>query len=305
MELFQFSLRCKEREWRCEQAVSQPFNELILSWNGFRPAAGYWRFYISLYQTQWSTWLKYAEWGASRQKTFHSAPEDSFAKTYQDVVTSTQGFCFAFRILIEASERADLTELHHLIICCSKTASIQARRSSFVQVALADIPGQSQMLLSHPRRRDFCSPTSTATAINYLLQKKQIDPIAFAEVVRDEQFDIYGNWVLNTAAAYEALQGRYRTFVVRLNSFSDALSQIAKGLPVVVSVKGPLAGSPQPYAQGHLMLLTGFDSSRNRVLCMDPGFATDDETRASYPLDSFLEAWQRRRNLAYLFEPTP
>lgn len=304
MEMFAFSFRCKDSTWECEQRVKTPFDELILSWNGFRPAFGFWTFFVGLYQNAWSPWLKYAQWGASEQKTFHSQPLGSFAKTYQDVAVAKSGNCSAFRVRVKADQGADLTTLRSLSVCCSKELEIEPTTIKFPFATLIDVPQQSQMLLNHPRYRELCSPTSTATAIHYLSKHKRIDPVAFAGSVRDTQFDIYGNWILNTAAAYEALEGKYRTFVARLDSFSQCLNQIERGFPVIVSVKGPLAGSALPYAEGHLILLTGYDPTTNQVHCMDPAFSTNEETAATYPLESFLEAWKRRKNLAYLFEPT-
>jgi hypothetical protein len=287
-----------------EQESKEPFDELILSWNGFRPLVGFWQFSVSLFQNEWSPWMKYAEWGHERQKTFHT--DSSFAKTYQDVAQPKSGLCTAFRIQIRGHENANLSELHSITVALSNTTSFPhlATPHSLSTTKLSQfswVPRQSQMLLPHPRCKDLCSPTSTSAAINYLCKQHIIDPTTFAEQVRDQQFDIYGNWVLNTAAAYEALQGKHKTNVARLDSFSEALAQIEKGLPVVLSLKGPLAEAPQAYASGHLLLLTGYDQDTRRVLCMDPGFPNDPHTEASYALDPFLEAWGRRRNLAYLF----
>ncbi len=301
MPTYHVPVRSSSKEWTWEQESKESFNELILSWNGFRPAVGFWRFSISLFQNEWSPWMSYAEWGKNRQKTFQT--DTSFAKTYQDMAGPKTGHCTAFRIQVYAYEGADLTSLHSITAALSNTSSFAPAPppSSLISTRLSWVPRKSQMLLAHPRCKDLCSPTSTSAAIHYLSNQQNIDPILFAEMVRDQQFDIYGNWVLNTAAAYEALQGKHPTHVARLSCFSEAHAQIGKGLPVVLSLKGPLEEAPQPYASGHLILLTGYDSEKQRVLCMDPGFPKHEQTEASYALEPFLEAWGRRRNLAYLF----
>ncbi len=303
MHIFHTPIECNGHQWTWGKAVKTPFDELIISWNGFRPTVGFWEFSVSLFQNGWSPWIKYAEWGAGRQKTFNA--EGSFVTAHQDVIRPKNGCCSAFRIEILAKEGADLTELHSITATLTDTSlSVNTSLPFLPSTHLSWIPHQSQQILPHPRCKDLCSPTSTSSAINYLFKTKTIDPTLFAEAVRDQHFDIYGNWILNTAAAYEALQGKYRTYVARMHSFAAVHAQIEKGLPVVLSIKGPLQDAPLPYAQGHLLLLTGYDHERQRVHCMDPGFPTDSQTNTSYELGHFLEAWGRRRNLAYLFERT-
>jgi hypothetical protein len=296
MEIFSFSTP------RCEKITPSPFNELILSWNGFRPRLGRWSFYISLFQTQWSPFLKYAEWGPSSQKTFQSSLPDSNACSYQDVVSLKTGYATAFRIDVRPEEGADLSTLHVLHVFCADTSKfLPAPIPTLPSLRLYETFPHSQMTLPHPRRRDLCSPSSTTAAINFLLKKNVADPLAIAAQVHDSGFDIYGNWILNTAAAYEALDGNYQTLVARLPNFSAVHAQLAKNLPVVLSVKGTLPGAKIPYPSGHLILVIGYDGERREVLCMDPAFDSDPETFVSYPIEPFLQAWKTRRHLAYLF----
>lgn len=300
MTVHHISVSCASNQWVWEQKTQEPFDELILSWNGFRPAVGFWEFSVSLLQSEWSPWLKYAEWGSGTQKTFRTS--SSMAYTDQDIVRPKTGDCTAFRIQVLGCDGADLSQLHGITAALSNPhLPLKELAKDFEAASLIKVPLQSQMVLPHPRCKDLCSPTATSTAINFLRKTNAIDPIRFSETVRDHEFDIYGNWVLNTAAAYDELRGSHRTFVARLPSFATALQQIARGLPVVVSIKGPLEGAPLPYANGHLMLLTGYDKKANQVLCMDPGWPNNPTTKIGYSLPAFLEAWGRRRNLAYLF----
>jgi len=272
------------------QAMTPPFNELILSWNGRRPKTGHWTFFVRLFQNEWSPWLKMAEWGPDFQRSF--AEENGFAKSHQDIAKPKNGYCTGYEIKVEGDPDS-------VTVCLSDLSQFPIIKPILPPVQLQNIPTQSQQILPHSRAKDLCSPTSTSMALHFL--QCPIDPILFATKVHDHTFDIYGNWMLNTAAASEFLRPKYRTYVARLPDFAALHTQLQKGLPVVVSIKGPLPGAPLAYANGHLILVTGYD--QDRVYCMDPGFHANEQTLTSYALDDFLEAWTtRRKNLAYLFE---
>ena len=278
-----------------------PFNELILSWNGFRPKMGHWTIYIGLYRIHsfsWSPYLKYATWGATFQKTFQESTPN--IHSHQDVV-SAKNYANGFRYKIVAEEGATLETLQQIHVFCTDTNQPLLQKLPASSYSLKGIFPHSQMTLAHPRHRDLCSPTSTAAAINFLLRQKTVDPLQIAEQVHDSGFDIYGNWILNTAAAYEVLGGKYETYVARLTNFCAIHNHLKKNRPVIVSVKGTLPGAKVPYPNGHLMLIVGYDHEKRQVLCMDPRFDTEEETLVSYPIEAFLEAWGARRNLAYVF----
>ena len=69
----------------------------------------------------------------------------------------------------------------------------------------------------------------------------------------------------------------------------------------MISVRGPLPGSALPYKSGHLLVVIGFDAEEKEVICMDPAFNTNAETRVRYKLYDLLQAWKRRKNVAYTF----
>lgn len=275
----------KGAEWNEKDVF--PFNELILSWNGQRPN-GKWTFWVSLKENEW---LKYAEWSQQGQKTFKSV--GSFAQSYQDAVVCKE-LCREFRIKVEGDE---LEKLHTLHVCLSHTEEYKILNPGpLKKVLLNDVAGQSQIVLDHPRNKDLCSPTSTSTALSYLC-KKRLDPLFFANRVRDEEFDIYGNWILNVAEAYH--QSGIPCRVERLAHFGVLHGHLMKGKPVVVSVKGPIPGAPQPYQSGHLLCVIGFDGEK--VYCIDSAFKTNESTFFGYDWKDFQSAWGRRRNLSYIF----
>lgn len=283
-------------EWIWELKPTPAFDEAIVSWNGMRPARGAQLISLSLYQNEWSPWLPYAEWSPSGQKTFQN--EASFAKTYQDAAQPKEGICSGIRIRVEG----DLQGLRSLSACLSHLAAYRQMDIPLLPaVRLKNVPLQSQMILPHPRHRDLCSPTSTANAINFLLGEKRVDPEEFAEKARDQQFDIFGNWILNTAEASARLGKAFRVHVERLSGFAALHQLLAKGTPVVASVKGVLKGAPQEYKWGHLICIRGWDPKERRIHCIDSAFPTNEATEASYDLDDFLRGWSLRKNIAYVF----
>ncbi len=293
----------KEACWKMEG--TRPFDELILSWNGWRPAKGKWTFWASLRQKEnWSPWIQYAQWAPHSQRTFQYAPQGSWIEGYQDAVYPKEGQCDGFQVKVIAEGGASLEAFDTFYVCLSALSSYAVFLAEPLRsVLLPNTPRRSQMKLDHPRAKDLCSPTSTASAMDCLIKDRKVDPVAFAAKIHDNEFDIYGNWILNTAQAYMELGGRFRSQVQRLSDFSALHSYLMRQLPVVVSIRGPLRGSPHPLTFGHLICIVGYEAETQQVLCIDSAFPEDEETFVRYALDDFIEAWGRRHNLAYTFAP--
>lgn len=158
------------------------------------------------------------------------------------------------------------------------------------------------MTLEHERFKDLCSPVSTTAVTRFLAQDPTINPIHFAQTAWDSGFDIFGNWVFNVADSYTYLGPKWACWVERLNGFDPVYARLSQGMPVIVSVRGPLQGSALPYAKGHLMAVIGYDPLEQKVRCMDPGFPQDSQTLVSYDFNEFMQAWSRRGNIAYVYE---
>ena len=291
---YEYSIEQKKTEIIWESGPVSPFNELIVSWNGERSKEKPLIIYISLHQDDWSSWIKYAEWGPLDQRTFQA--EESFIQSFQDTISPKTGTCDQFRIKAIDGNLQSLTACASLL--SNHTIEIPEQLPS---VLLTNFPAQSQMAINHPRYMDLCSPTSLSSAINYLLKDRLIDPVSFANKIHDREFNIYGNWILNTAEASNICKGTYSCHVERMANFTTLHEKLINGLPVVVSVKGSLPGAPLPYANGHLLCVIGYDSKEEKVLCMDPAFPGNELTHTAYPIKEFLEAWGRRYNLAYVF----
>lgn len=289
--------------WEKNGAVN--FNELLISWNSKRPAKGYYAIYASVHQSgSWSEWMHYADWGADGQKGDASNPESGVAKVYQDAVEVLNGEVGdGFKIKIVANGGANLANVHALHVNACVVDSIASKqfdettKSSFINVR-----GISQMALPTPNNNRLCSPTATSAIVNFLNGNDKLDPIEFANRSWDGHFDIFGNWVFNVAEAYNQLNDtKYACWVERLDSFQGVIDSLERGFPVVISIRGPLAGSALPYESGHLIAVIGYDHESKMVSCMDPAFNTDSETIVKYELNDLIEAWARRKNVAYVF----
>ena len=134
--------------------------------------------------------------------------------------------------------------------------------------------------------------------MRYLSNNCSIDPQVIAQNVWDSGFDIFGNWVFNVAQASTFLCPQWSCWVERLEGFDRIYHSLSQGAPVIVSVRGPLSGSAQPYAQGHLLAVIGYDALSQKVKCMDPAFPTDYQTHVSYDLEDLIQEWSRRGNIA-------
>jgi hypothetical protein len=285
-----------------EETQLRPFDELIVSWDAERPLNGSYLIQVSLLTSEWSAWLDYAFWGAYDQYTFKKCLPDVGVQVYQDTVEVLQDKASGFRIRIIAHESAFLDGFRtlHISAIDRDIHTVSFIPSANVSVNLK-INGLSQIALPDERRLRLCSPTSTAAVINFLSCSLPLSPIEFANCVVDSAFDIYGNWILNTAQASHVLGNPWHCFAARLTTFNQIIDQLLKGYPVVVSIRGPLMGSALPYQSGHLVVVTGYDSETQEVFCMDPAFSTDELTHVKYALNEFLTAWSRRQGIAYIF----
>lgn len=279
-----------------EETNVPSFSELILSWNAKRPEVGAYRFWISIhFKEGWSSWVCYADWGSDDQKSYRQESSLHEVHVHQDILTVAKGWVAdGFRVKIEGDLPVDW------LYVSLKTDSLF--RFGITDSVVLPFSGLSQMELLHPRKKDLCSPTSTTAVIRFLQRSDRLCPERFAHQVLDKGFDIFGNWVFNTAQAFHELSPRFRCWVERLDEFSSIEKRLKRGFPTIVSVRGPLLGSATPYASGHLMVVIGCDAKDQKVLCMDPAFPSSLQTLVAYEGNDFMQAWERRGFVSYCFD---
>lgn len=287
-----------------------PFLQLIFSWNAFRPETGYFSFWIKVRDEktkQWSDWQKMSEWGANTQRSFFSKLPDGVEFVHVRLETEKKGPSDAFCIKACAHDGAQINHLKAIMANVSHSQKFKSEvnerhHGRLPTVFITDVPLMSQFELDHPRNDGLCSPTSCSMVSSYLI-KKALDPVMFAEQSYDAGLEKYGSWPFNMAHAFEMCKGTVWFAVARLHSFRHLCMQLQKGIPVVVSVRGPLQGAFGQYLNGHLLVVTGFDSQTQEVVCNDPAAKSKDMVVKRYALKDFLLAWERSRRLAYLAEP--
>ena len=282
------------------------FTQLLFSWNAVRPKRGYFEFYVQARNAQtkrWGAWHRMMEWG-KRLQSSNATISDGFTK-YEHVrlETARQQFADAFHIKVVGVKGASLVDLKALSVTTVNMHQFHAESIANVaqlpSIYIPRVPKISQAAVDHKDNNRICSPASCTMLTSYLTGE-DIDPMQFAKHSYDKGLNAYGSWPFNMAYAFELCQGRYWFFNTRLNSFSDLHKQLMRGIPVVVSVRGTLPGAPQPYPQGHLLLVVGWDNKNNRVICHDPAMAKDYDAERRYRLKDFMKTWEQSRRLAYI-----
>ena len=299
-----------------EKGQTKPFNELIVSLNALRPCKGALVVWVSVkHNGNWSSWHRLMEWGADRQRTFTNRL-NRFVHTKHCRVEMMRGAIGrGFRVKVTKKDGASLENLKAIFACMSRLNKFRFKKpkvTALASVAVQNVPRQSQMVLRHPRYTDLCSPVSTSMISAYFYQKlygtlpaDQMSQYAidFAAKVHDQGYlDIYGNWILNVAQAFDAVNGEVFFRVERLDSFYDLHYYLAKKIPVAVSVRR-LHGGATPYANGHILVVVGWNRQKRRVICLDPAFGSNRSVLKAYRLHDFLRAWRRSMNLAYVPMP--
>ena len=296
--------------WTAKTAI--PFTELILSWNALRPSEGKLTFWINVqhHGNRWSGWQRLAEWGAHTQRTFINRRNPYVHTKHVRVEMQKKASGQAFKVKVAFSGGAESTNLKALFACHSNLRKFGLSKPATAKpsVFVEGVPRQSQKVLDHPRANDLCSPTSTSMIVNYFMGKmygfkcpRMHDyVIDFADKAHDKGMaNIYGNWLLNVAQAFDASNGDVFYRVERLNSFNDLYHYLAKKIPVVVSVR-KLVGGASPYRYGHHIVVVGWNREKQSVVCIDPAFRQKKSTLKLYKIWHFLRAWARSTNLSYI-----
>jgi len=244
----------------------------------------------------------------------HSVTHESALSTSKHVRAELQrkrvGFEYQIKVVSESG--ADLRRVKALFVNTANWHIFKTQRpkNPLKSVKIDNIHKESQWWLKHPRKKDLCSPTSLSMVTHYFTHalRKRLLPtetfkkhtISLAENAHDPSLDIYGNWLFNVAEAFDATRGNSLYRVERLNNFEELHSYLLKKIPIAVSVRGWLYGCAWAYKNGHFVVVIGWEQKRKRVICLDPAFGQGQHIVRHYPINDFVRAWGKSRNLSYV-----
>lgn len=162
---------------------------------------------------------------------------------------------------------------------------------------LLDVPMRSQYKADKPDERGWCSPAALSMLLGYWGVDRALPDIAAK--VYDATYGGTGNWAFNVALA--GMLGM-RGAVAHLRNLAHAAAFIEAGIPLALSIawkSGELPGAPIDHADGHLVVLRGFDRQGDPIV-NDPA---QPAIKSTYPHDSFEHAWLTHGGVAYLIAP--
>lgn len=244
----------------------------------------------------WSSWLTLATWGngsrfAAPVRTF-VLPTGQAGKIDIDYFTAPRPHVYRrlqYRLLATSpGVRADLVS----VALDNERGWIfrdTARETS--EASDPGVPFRTQKTPDAALSGRLCSPTSVAM----VLAHHGVDvPVAtVAEIARDPEFDLYGNWPRNIqAAASLGVSG----FLTRISNWSQVDALFDQGLPIIASIqvsKGELPEAPYESTGGHLIVLTGF-TPEGDVRVNDPACGTEAEGRRVYSRKNLTNVWLSR-----------
>ena len=278
-----------------------PFDELLLSWNVDTPAGAGFAVEVAVGDGDgWSPWLHIGDWGrlpADRERvtTFE------FGAIEVDVLRTRRLFShLRYRISAWGSPGGEPIDVHLVAINVTDTSRLDSIRPGAPSLAARGaglaVPARSQRLEDPALASRICSPTAVAMVLAH--HGLDLPTARVAELIYDEQHDLYGNWPRAVQAAFElGVPGT----LVRLSSWRAVEHFLARGIPLVVSVRvapGELRGAPYAETQGHLLVITGFDG-QDGVRVNDPAAETLDGVLRLYQREDLERVWMRRGGVAY------
>lgn len=287
-----------------------PFSQLLFSWNAMRPEKGYFSFYVQARDSKtkrWGNWHRMSDWGAGVQRSYDSKSDGFSRFIHVRLEMKPSHLADAFRIKIMANHGAHMENLKAFTVTIADTHAFKAESNGehidqLSSVHVHNVPKISQFALDHPDNGRICSPTSCTMLMRYLTGNV-IDPLEFARRSYDKGLDAYGSWPFNMAHAFERCNGRGWFFNTRLNSFTELHTQLSRGIPVVVSVRGKLPKAPREYPNGHLLVVVGWDAHKKQVICHDPASEMHETVEKRYDFQDFVRAWELSWRLVYWVEP--
>lgn len=281
-----------------------PFKDLILSWNADTPAGTTVTIEGQIQADgEWSEWFSWGTWGTGVESKSVRNQKGKFAVMAIDTLKSIkEATALRYRLTLR-STNPHATPSVRLVAATIRNRQGQQIAKVYPKDEAAPamagferdlhVPMYSQMVRDPKIASSICSPTSVTMVLGYYGIEKTPEEVASG--VRDHEAEIFGNWPFNTA--YAASYG-LTAYVDFFNSLDDVKREIAKGHPVIASIKfgaGQLKNAPIDSTDGHLVVIRGFThkDGKEYVIVNDPAAPNDATVRREYLADEFERAWNK------------
>lgn len=286
-----------------------PFNNVVLSWNVVAPdrTGAVIEVRARSEKGEWTAWYQIARWGKLTSPAGLAHKKDDVGYVNEDTLElKSKATALQYRVTL-LTENPNATPILRLVAACYADTDNQAAVPAFAPPAYPSqtpwvrdlpVPFRSQRSEDPAIAGRICSPTSVAMVMDY--HGVSVPTAVVAAQAYDSLNGIYGNWPFNTAAA--ALYG-FEAYVTRFSGFEPVQEEIAKGCPVIISIRfrsGELAGGPLKSSSGHLVVIRGFTKDGD-VIVNDAAGRTEAEGHVVYKRDELLRAW--KNGVAYIIHP--
>ncbi len=279
--------------------TTYPFTSMVPSWNVKTPGDSYVIVEVDVLIAgeEWSGWQVLGIWGKNTES--------------RSISLSSWNEGYAYRINIDIFEvlhddKAQDYKIRAILIGDGENTPVlqglggtaydrdelyPAREKPEGYLRELDVPQRSQMVEDPAIRGRICSPVDLAMVLEKL--STDMPSAEVAQYSHDDGARIYGNWSFNVAFAGSL---GYRAYVDYYPSLNEIKEQIARGVPVITSIRfgsGELDNSPIDSTGGHLVLVVGFKEKDGELYAIvnDPAAPDNETVRRLYRADQFEEAW--------------
>ncbi|MBA2448543.1 MAG: peptidase C39 family protein [Chloroflexi bacterium] len=286
-----------------ERPTSEPFRDLIPSWNAETPTGTWLEARLrARIDGRWTRWYVLGVWtsdGAVEARHSVDGQDDADARVLTDTLalrTAGQAYQLELGLHSDHPDRSPGVSLAAVLASRTSGSAGVGGTERRAWGRTLDVPERSQMV--YPEGGEvWCSPTSTSMVMAYWsvrLANPGLD-IPVPQVAAGTYDSVYrgnGNWPFNTAYA---ARGGLLGYVSRFSSLEQVERWIELGVPIVASLAwgpGQLANAAIGSTDGHLLVIAGF-SERGDVVVNDPAGdpRRGEAVRRVYDRGQFERLW--------------
>ena len=246
-----------------------PITEILPTWNVDRPTSTGFAVYFQVSEDgrSWSEWLFLGRDGAtpvSLQKEVHTTG----AVVDVDFMQLTRNFrYFRWRIELFTQVPKISPSLRRFAVCYGNSSGDEEIFKKFSEEKTSprgwarrlEMPYYSQLThekdITEAMRYCICCPTSVRMVLGYYGISKSEKEIC--DLNLDPEYNIWGGWPRSAQTLYTF---GFRAYVTQIRSFEEIKSYIARGIPLIMSIrakKGELPSAPYYENVVHVLVISG------------------------------------------------